>query len=453
MRKTVSLVAALATVLFWGEDAWSVEVPIYGYAFSCETPDGRELKPGLGDIDGIAVTDLPENREACFEAIDRMIALCRENTTFIADDDGEAYPECLPIFEEQAEWCVRHFELQRSKCNAESFGTMTPEVDAWTVDPLDRKMVLAMRSNVRTGPGIDHALIETLDAGVALQVTGIVRGLNWMRVDLDDHVGGAFIYVAFLEEPAATKFPETPLPEKPDPAYLPETPPAEEPATAEMHDPYWSITGNRPCRVWNSGYGSILEPITWSGACVNGKTSGEGQLVIEGISAVYTGTMEAGKLHGYGVMFQSTGDRYEGKFHDGHRQGHGTFVWVNGDRYTGQWHKDEPHGEGTFVWVNGDLYVGQWSAGEQHGHGVFIWKNGNSYKGEFRNGLRQGRGNYLWAIGDHYEGDFRDGIPHGEGTYSKDGVVYAGEWSNGCFEDEEGQWAWINTGAADCGFK
>ncbi len=453
MRTTLILAAILATALSRGADAWAVEVPIYGYAFSCETPDGRELKPGLGDIDGIAFTGLPENREACFEAIDRMIALCRKNTSFIANDDNEAYPECLPIFDEQAGWCVTHFELQRSKCNAGSFGTITPEADAWTVDPLDRTMVLARRSNVRAGPGVDHALIDTLDAGIAMQVTGIVRDRNWMRVDLHDHVGDAFIYAPFL---AATKFPETPLPEKPKSARFSETPPAEEPATeesAETPDPYWSTTRNRPCKVWNSGNGSILEPITWSGACVDGKAAGEGRLVIEGISAVFTGTMEAGKLHGYGVIIQSTRDRYEGEFHDGHRQGHGIFVWVNGDRFTGQWREDEPHGEGTFVWVNGDLYTGQWLGGEQHGHGVFIWKTGNSYRGEFRNGIRQGRGTYLWANGDRYEGDFRDGIPHGEGTYSKDDIVYAGGWSNGCFEDEDGRWAWINTGAADCGFE
>ncbi len=457
-------------VLSWGANARAVEVPIYGYAFSCETPDGRELKPGLGDIDGIDFTSLPENREACFEAIDRMIVLCRENTSFIADDDNEAYPECLPIFGEQAGWCVRHFELQRSKCNAGIISMAIPEADAWTVDPLDRTMVLARRSNVRAGPGIDHALIDTLDAGVALQVTGIVLDRTWMRVDLDDHVGDAFIYAPFQEEPTATRFPETPLPEKPEPAVFPETPPAEEPATsatpetrlavepttgefALTPDLYWSITGNQPCKVWNSGYGSILEPVTWSGACVDGKASGEGQLVIEGVSAVYTGTMEAGKLHGYGVITQSTGDRYDGEFHDGHRQGRGTFVWVNGNRYTGQWREDEQHGEGTFVWVNGDIYTGQWLGGEPHGHGVFIWKNGNSFKGEFRNGMRQGRGIYLWANGDRYDGDFRDGIPHGEGTYSKDGIVYAGEWSNGCFEDEEGNWAWINTSVAACGFE
>ena len=455
MRTTVSLAAALAWVLSWGANAWAAEVSIYGYAFNCQTSDGRELKPGLGDIGGIAFAGLPENREACFEAVDRMIALCRENTSFTSDDDNAAYPECLPIFDEQAGWCVRHFELQRSKCNSGNFGTITTETDAWTVDPLDRTMILARQSNVRDGPGIDHSLIDTLDAGVALQVTGSVRDRNWMRVDLDDHVGDAFIYAPFLEEPAVTEFPEIPLPEKPETGLFPEIQPAEEQATAKFAgtpDPYWSITRNQPCTVWNSGYGSILEPITWSGACVDGKASGEGRLAIEGVSAVYSGTMEAGKLHGYGVMTQSTGDRYEGEFHAGHRQGLGAFVWVNGDRYTGQWREDEPHGEGTFVWFNGDLYTGQWLGGEPHGHGVFIWENGNSYMGEFRNGVRHGRGTYLWAGGDRYEGDFRDGIPHGEGTYSKDGIVYAGEWSNGCFEDGEGQWAWISTSAADCGF-
>lgn len=64
---------------------------------------------------------------------------------------------------------------------------------------------------------------------------------------------------------------------------------------------------------WNYGDRG-LEPFTWSGACVNGKISGEGRLTFTDDGNTYQGGMAGGSPHGRGTFVLAAGDRHEGEF-------------------------------------------------------------------------------------------------------------------------------------------
>ena len=270
----------------------------------------------MGDIGEVFYTDLPGQREQCLETIKRKIALCRENVDFESNTKNETHAGCLPIFAQQAESCVGHFEFERGKCDAGGPGPdetgqqdEAAPADAYTVAPLDTAMEVTKRANVRAGPGTDFDVIGTLDAGVGVRVTGDVQGGAWLRVDLREDGGAAFIHASLLKEMA----PEAPL---------------------EPFGPKWSIVTNQPCQVWNWGAGDMFEPFTWTGACVDGKASGQGRMTIGGGNGVYDGTMQAGKLHGHGTEIWANGDRYEGEYRDGDFNGRGTYTRANGDAVT-----------------------------------------------------------------------------------------------------------------------
>ena len=165
-------------------------------------------------------------------------------------------------------------------------GAAEAEADAYTVEPFNRVMEVAEGADVRAGPGPDYAVRVTLNEGVKVRVTGAVRDSDWLRVDLRGDGGAAFVYAPLLKETATV-----------------------EPLGAD-----WSIARNQPCQVWNQGRGDEYGPFTWSGACVDGKASGEGRLVWSSRFGryVYEGGMEAGKLHGKGKLVQSDGGSLQG---------------------------------------------------------------------------------------------------------------------------------------------
>ena len=193
----------------WGKDAAAAEADITGFEFGCQTPDGQLLKPVMGDVGGVYYIDLPYQQEQCHQAVKRKIAVCRMNTTFDSYEKDEKYAPCLPIFEEQAEACVAHFEFERGKCDAGSTDQDEPAPpggieeewpqESYAIDPLDQVMEVVKRANVRAGPGTDYDTLGTVDAGVGVRVTGRVRGRDWLRVDLREDGGAAFIYAPLLK--------------------------------------------------------------------------------------------------------------------------------------------------------------------------------------------------------------------------------------------------------------
>ncbi len=457
MRGLAALITAAAVMMGWSA-AEAATADIEGFPFVCETSDGKRLKPKFGDVDGVFYTDLPAQREQCLETIQRKIAACRDNTTFMTNTEQRKYAACLPIFEELAQTCVAHFRHEGLKCEVggepkadEAAGREQQPEDDYTVDPADRKMEVAKRANVRAGPGTDYEVVGTLDAGTGVQVTGKVRGRNWLRVDVLEGGGDAFIYASLLKEAEA-----------------------------------------QPCILEYAG-----DMLAWSGPCADGKASGTGRAEGDG-SAFYEGAALAGRPHDQGTADDGRGTRYEGAWRNGLPHGHGVHV-KNGVRYEGEFRDGEPvplepfgpnwiiaenqpcqlhnpypgpgetvtwsgacvdgkaSGEGRFVWrfSGGEsVYQGTMQAGKVHGHGTETYTNGNRYEGEWRDGKRHGRGTHTFPSGNRYEGEYRDGKPHGWGTYTQtDGDVDQGNWTNGCFGERDGRWVTLMTSAEACGFK
>ena len=336
MRARTAMAAALlaAAVMGWSASADAAEARIEGFEFACTTPEGETLKPKFGDIGGVFYTDLPAQREQCLQAIRQKIALCRENVDFESNTKNETHAPCLPIFAQQAGTCIGHFTFEEGKCDAGGPGPdeaargeaaqpaeeAEPE-DDYTVAPLDAAMEVAARANVRSGPGTGYAVLGTLDAGAGVRVTGAVEGGDWLRVDLREDGGAAFIHSSLLKEMA------------------PEAPP--EPFGSD-----WAIVENQPCQVWfRSVVSTDAEPedydsFTWSGACVDGKASGEGRLTwrMKGVGdGAYDGSTQAGKMQGFGTLNYPRGSRYEGGFADGRWYGRGTFTTPDGGYFNCVW--------------------------------------------------------------------------------------------------------------------
>ena len=117
------------------------------------------------------------------------------------------------------------------------------------------------------------------------------------------------------------------------------------------------------------------ETITWSGDCVNGKASGEGEVVWRG---------------SYGVEI------YTGEYRNGYENGHGEYTSTDGNRYRGEWRDGKFFGHGVFAWADGDRYEGEWRDGKPHGDGILIGSDGGSYEGEWRDGCLEANGRRMW---------------------------------------------------------
>ena len=184
---------------------------------------------------------------------------------------------------------------------------------------------------------------------------------------------------------------------------------AQPPAPLVPFGPNWIVVENQRCQMHNRNP-DPGDAVSWSGACVDGKTSGKGRAVwrYSGGVDVFKGEHRAGKPHGHGV-----------------------YIW-SGERFGAT---SRPVGVPPFIREErdaGDRYEGEWRDGEFHGHGA-----------------------YTWSDSGHYEGEYRNGMPHGHGVYTpaEFGQRYEGEWREGCLEDADGYHAWIWTTAEACGFE
>lgn len=250
-------------------------------------------------------------------------------------------------------------------------------------------------------------------------------------------------------------------------------------ATLEPFGPNWIIAENQPCQLYNPEP-EPGETVTWSGGCVDGKTSGVGWLVWRYGKGelVYDGVMRAGKYDGYGSASSPSGSHYEGEWRNGERHGRGRYTSPNGEHYEGAFREGTRTGRGTYTWPNGARYEGEFRDGKQHGSGVWTGPDGSLYDGEWRDGKKHGFGTFISVpLGYHYDGEWRDGVqhgfgilvlpnrtryegqwrynkPNGQGTYTLlDGTRFEGEWHNGCFEGGWGKRAAVATSPRNCGFE
>ena len=374
MSVVAALVAGLAAPMLWS-GAEAAEAEVRAYSFECETPDGRIVKPLHGDIEGDTYTDLPAQRAQCLGTIDRKIALCWENIQFATEAENQEFADCLPKFRDQARACVGHFSFERSKCGAEdpppvdgAASEQEDEVPLETtlggrhrVKPVDRLMSAREAANVRTGPSPDYDIVGTVMPGDELHVTGEVRGRDWLRVEYPRSGDEAYIYGPLLrlvrQLPRATESASAPPEAEASAALTPDSS-----ASPQPSGPSWSIAENQPCEVWNYG-NRDYEPLTWSGACTDGKASGSGRLVFRSGEGVYDGAMQDGKMHGRGVLDWANGFRYEGELRDGKQHGYGTLTQASGARYVGGWREGRPHGLGTYTQADGTTFEGAWRDG------------------------------------------------------------------------------------------
>ena len=121
VTKPIAFVRAMCAVLAVGLfplAAEAMEVQIDDFVFGCETPGGEVLKPQFGDMNGVFYTEIRGQEKACEAAVKRRIANCHQHTRFLSPGDNEKYPECLPIFEEQAGRCMAFFRKEIAKCRA-----------------------------------------------------------------------------------------------------------------------------------------------------------------------------------------------------------------------------------------------------------------------------------------------------------------------------------------------
>ena len=311
--------------------------------------DSKELKPKFGDIGGVFYTEVSEDREACRQAIGNKIALCRQNTSFVSNTLDRKYPGCLPIFRQQAEICAAHFRREAVNCEIQGsariadFTGFSCEVTATVVEeggepertpgiaPADRPMQARTRTNMRSGPGTDHAKVGLLEAGEEVRVTG--EAGEWLRFEAS---GGstAFVYGSLLVEPASKG--SDPARQGSDaPSKVSDVASKGSDAAATLSPKCVKEGENAGCWVeladplgcyfWFNYFTPTLS-WSWSGACRDGVAEGRGTLAMtwSGGSTEFTGALDEGKLHGHWVIRYDTGKVDEGPYVNGRREG----LWI-----------------------------------------------------------------------------------------------------------------------------
>lgn len=204
--------------------------------------------------------------------------------------------------------------------------------------------------------------------------------------------------------------------------------------------------------------------ITWSGSCIEGRTSGVGILDVNErkLHQHYEGTMEGGKMEGQGTLslnnetfvgnFKQSefisgrvnttlkdGTRYDGEWNNAGPEGHGIMTWTSGAVYDGDWRKGKQTGSGTLKYNDKGqyTYAGQFLDGKRDGQGVLTSQRGDRYEGEWKDNKLNGLGSFSSATGIKYQGGFADDKMNGFGVMTTPkGSRYEGNWVNGTVDGE-----------------
>ena len=192
-------------------------------------------------------------------------------------------------------------------------------------------------------------------------------------------------------------------------------------------------------------------------------------LIISGIiPSFYIGKVNIDYArHGYGVLLQNDGCKYEGFWRKNYFTGWGRFIDSDGTLYEGCFLNGKLNGKGMKKNLNGNLYIGDFVDNKREGKGKeetneHIYegefkndkKNGNgklsykllkdTYEGEFKDNCITGTGFYTWANKDTYKGNFVNGKMHGKGLYKwPDGGEYYGDYVNN-IKEGNGRFKWVN---------
>lgn len=207
-------------------------------------------------------------------------------------------------------------------------------------------------------------------------------------------------------------------------------------STPVLAKDFWVKAQGSGCQVWSDEAMDAKEVMTWSGACKDGKASGDGKLTwTKGgqPAGSYEGFMSGGKLNGQGLLRLNVKggiSQLEGTFKDGDVEGGGFYKGADGSVYEGELKNWKPHGRG-YRKIGDDEYAGEFENGKRHGLGLALGER-TAYIGEFDNDVASGSGVLEDAAGGRYHGQFKNNKPHGFGTYvAKDGTVHQGRFVDG----------------------
>ena len=145
------------------------------------------------------------------------------------------------------------------------------------------------------------------------------------------------------------------------------------------------------------------------------------------------------------LLFKKDKSLYKGSFNlKGKKEGFGILIDSSGNKYIGEWKNDLFHGKGILISINGDFYQGNFISGRIEVNGIYyLSKNKYNYTGDFYNNKFDGKGKIIYEKNDtnniynYYEGDFSVGYMHGEGNlFFTDGSYYKGDFDKNYFEGD-----------------
>ena len=95
----------------------------------------------------------------------------------------------------------------------------------------------------------------------------------------------------------------------------------------------WIVVENQPCQVWNGDPEYKIETAAWTGTCMDGKASGEGELNFDRGKFIGKGIMRTGKMHGLWRMKSFNGSTAVGEYHEGLPHGRIASTLPNGQTH------------------------------------------------------------------------------------------------------------------------
>lgn len=166
----------------------------------------------------------------------------------------------------------------------------------------------------------------------------------------------------------------------------------------------------------------------------NGKKEGFG-ILIDSSGNKYIGEWKNDLFHGLGILLSKNGDFYQGDFIKGKMEGSGVFYSSQCNyNYFGEFLENKFDGKGKITYEGHDLYnyyEGNFSEGYKHGSGNLIYKDGSCYKGNFDKNNFEGNGIFIFADGRKYNGTWKKNKMDGSGVFTwEDGTKYKGQYKN-----------------------
>jgi hypothetical protein len=191
-------------------------------------------------------------------------------------------------------------------------------------------------------------------------------------------------------------------------------------------------TGDMNSKGEKHGYGVLLQKngVKWEGSWKHNQFTGWGRL-IDTEGTVYEGYYANGVLSGKGERM-TTKSHFRGDFRNNLREGIGSEETPE-QSYVGEYKSDKKNGNGKLTYKKmNDVYEGEFQDNMITGYGYYIWANQDSYKGTFINGKMHGRGLYKWPDGGEYVGEYVNNIKEGQGRFKwSNGKIFEGPFKNG----------------------